>query len=116
MSMLWQALAIDDQCNNSWNGLGNAGGGVVGDTQYSQKQCHQQVLCRGWHGGRRDILGHAHVAIRGGPGMGAGRLGHVASSRVHEGRGHRCAGRAEVRAGAFRGITCTGTDDNQSGW
>ena len=51
VSALWQALAIDDQYHYAWNGLGIAGGGVVGGTQYSEKQCHQQVLCRGWHWG-----------------------------------------------------------------
>ena len=57
MSMLWQALAIDDQFQYAWTGLGNAGGGVVGDTQYSSKQCYQQVMCRGWHGARKGHLG-----------------------------------------------------------
>ena len=47
VSVLWQALAIDDQYHHAWNGLGFAGGGVVGGTQYSEKQCYQQVLCRG---------------------------------------------------------------------
>ena len=57
MSMMWQALAIDDQYQYAWNGLGDAGGGVVGDTKYSSKKCYQQVLCRGWHGARKGHLG-----------------------------------------------------------
>ena len=43
MSMHWQALEIDDQYKDAWNNLGNAGGGAVRGTQYSAKQCHEQV-------------------------------------------------------------------------
>ena len=57
VSVPWQALAIDDQYHHAWNGLGFAGGGVVGGTQYSKKQCYQQVLCRGWHGGWKGHFG-----------------------------------------------------------
>ena len=83
MSMLWQALAIDDQYHYAWTGLGNAGGGVVRMQRFSAVQCYQQVLCREWHGGWK-----GHFGAWGGPGMGAGRLGHVASGRFHgcEGR------------------------------
>ena len=51
VSALWQALEIDDQFHMAWNGLGFVGGGMVGGRQYSQKQCYQQVLCRGWQEG-----------------------------------------------------------------
>ena len=43
VSMHWQALEIDDQFKNAWNGLRVVGGGAVRGSQYSEKQCYEQV-------------------------------------------------------------------------
>ena len=48
MCMACQALAIDERDWTAWMNLGVEGGGVVQDTQYSQVDCYQKVLCRGW--------------------------------------------------------------------
>ena len=41
--MHWQALEIDDQDKDAWRNLGTVGGGAVRGTQYSKKQCYEQV-------------------------------------------------------------------------
>ena len=43
MSMHWQVLEIGDHDSNAWFNLGNAGGGAVRGSQYSEKQCYEQV-------------------------------------------------------------------------
>ena len=48
VSMHWQALEIDDQFKNAWNGLGVVGGGAVRGSQYSAKQCCEQVCEEDW--------------------------------------------------------------------
>ena len=43
VSMQWQVLEIDDQFKEAWRNLGVVGGGAVRGTQYSAKQCYEQV-------------------------------------------------------------------------
>ena len=43
VSMHRQVLEIDDQHKTAWNNLGTVGGGAVRGTQYSEKQCYEQV-------------------------------------------------------------------------
>ena len=38
-----QVLEIDDQFKEAWYNLGAVGGGAVRGTQYSKKQCYEQV-------------------------------------------------------------------------
>ena len=43
VSMRWQVLEIDDHDKHAWHGLGFVGGGAVRGSQYSAKQCYEQV-------------------------------------------------------------------------
>ena len=43
VNMRWQVLEIDDQDKDTWFNLGFVGGGAVRGSQYSAKQCYEQV-------------------------------------------------------------------------